>query len=298
MIDDGLPMWKHDLLAFPHALLKDAASVLTDLYKEHIRRDVDDGTLKPSDFWMLFHGLLVAATQTHAAIGLLLSQKQPKPFMLQATILNRSLFEILSTVLALTEKPAERTKILESETVKMYCKEFTRATRRYGHDPTWKDYLDVFKTRLADLLKGLDLPSEALYNPELVKADWPTPGVMLGKRRGTPPFISGTRHAALQEFYESHYASQSAQAHARMAAPGAAFLADNPEAQWNPGHIESNIAVDALMFLACILSEIEASGSYPHHPKLVELWSYLRQLTKEATDVWELRYKELVWSKT
>jgi hypothetical protein len=219
-MNDGLPTWKHDLPVVTYGLLKDASSVLTDFYKEHIRRDVDPGTLKPTDYWTTLHGLVVAATQTHAAIGLLLSEKQPKPFILQATILNRSLFEILSTVLALTEKPAERTTILMSETVKMYGKEFMRATKLYGDEPKWKDYLDVFERRQEDLLKGLGLPAEALHEPNLIKTDWPTPGVMLGTRRGTPPMISGTRHAVLLEFYDAHYSSQSAQAHARMGKPG------------------------------------------------------------------------------
>ncbi len=291
---DGLPTWKQDLPAFDYGLLKDAVLVLTEFYKEHVRRDVEAGRLAPPDFWMIVHGFLVAATQTQLSIGLLLSHKHPKPFMLQATILNRSLFEILSTVVALTEKPVERTIALMCETIKTYGKELARVTTLYGQDPKWKEFLDVFRARQADLLKGRGLPAEALHKPTLIRADWPTPGVMLGKRHGTPPMISGTRLAALSTFYDTHYATQSAQAHARMSAAAAAFLADNPTEQWNPGHTESNIAVDSVMFLACILSEIEASGDYPHHPKLQELWAYLRQLTEEATDVWELRYKRLL----
>jgi hypothetical protein len=111
------------------------------------------------------------------------------------------------------------------------------------------------------------------------------------KRKNQPPFISASRHAVVRE--KTHYGFQSAQAHARMAAVSIAILVDQPEEQWNPGHGESSIVVTALLCLACIISEIEVAGGYDHHPKLAELWSYLRDLDEEAKDVWALRYPNL-----
>jgi hypothetical protein len=64
--------------------------------------------------------------------------------------------------------------------------------------------------------------------------------------------------------------------------------------EWNPGHGESNIVGTALLFLVCLLTEIESEGGYAHHPKLAELWTYLRDLDDEAKDIWSLRYQELL----
>ena len=72
-----------------------------------------------------------------------------------------------------------------------------------------------------------------------------------------------------------------------------ALLVENPESQWNPGAGESDIVSTALLFVACLLSELEAAGAYVPHPKLLELWSYLRDMDGEAKDLWALRYAAL-----
>jgi hypothetical protein len=69
---------------------------------------------------------------------------------------------------------------------------------------------------------------------------------------------------------------------------------DDPESQWNPGHGESDIVSTALMFLACVLSELQTAGGYASHPKLIELWAYLRDIDGEAKDLWALRYEKLL----
>jgi hypothetical protein len=114
-----------------------------------------------------------------------------------------------------------------------------------------------------------------------------TPG---SSRRRQPPFLRGNRRSTFKEIYESHYSHQSEQAHQRAAAVGVALLVDNPEDQWNPGHGESHILSSAILFLTCILSEIEAKGRYQGHPRLRELWAYLRDLDDEAKDLWGLRW--------
>jgi hypothetical protein len=110
---DDFPQWKQELPEFPHKLVNDLATLLTDFYKEHIRRDVNDGKLPPYA-WTLLGGLLTSAMQTYASICILLAEKRPKPLMMQAGVLARALFENLATVLALTEKPDERALIFLS----------------------------------------------------------------------------------------------------------------------------------------------------------------------------------------
>ena len=107
------------------------------------------------------------------------------------------------------------------------------------------------------------------------------------------PFVSGSRHAVLKELYEFNYSHQSAQAHARALALAAAMLVDQPDQQWNPGYGESNLVSHALLLLACVLSEIQAAGQYDGHPRLAELWTYLRDGDDEAKCLWALRYEEL-----
>jgi len=291
-----LPKWTHEIPSIPHPLLNDAANLLTEFYKEHIQRDIEEGKLAPANCWTLLRGLLIAAMQTYASICLLLADKRPKPLMMQASILCRAMVETLATVLALTEKPEERALVLRREWVKMLAVKYKREYHLFGDEQKWKEYLEVSRQGLTIILEEFGLPPEVLSDPGLIKDEWPTPGVMLwgSKKKALPSFVTGSRHAVLKEIYETHYAIQSAQAHARMAAVSIAFLVDQPEEQWNPGQGESNIVVTALLCLACILSEIEVSGGYSSHAKLAELWFYLRDMDDESKDVWALRYDALV----
>jgi hypothetical protein len=233
---DEFPKWKQDLPSVPHPLLNDIAKLLSDFYTEHLRRDVDGGRLKPSDSWMLIRGYLIAGIQTYAAICILLSKKRPKPLMLQAGVLNRSLFEILVTVTSVLEDPVPRTQLLLRESYKSHAKRYQRLFTTYGDQETWSEYLDVYRRGLEIIAKGLRLSSELVDNPDLIP-DWPTPGKLIygqPKGKGTQ-FVSGTRQAVLKEIYEYHYADQSAQAHGRIAAMAVAMLVDQPDQQWDLG---------------------------------------------------------------
>jgi hypothetical protein len=292
----NLPKWKQeDQIRFKHAPLNEIAGILSEFYLERVRRDVDDGRLTPLNYWVLIRGLLAAGWQTYRGICQLIAERQPKPFTLQAGILNRSLFEILATVLALSEKP-ERARILERESVRSMGREYQRLFNRFRDVPKWEDYLNVFRAHQEASLAKIGAPEGSLGDPNLIiGAEWPTPGTMLwgSKRKKLPPFVSGSRHAVLRELYESHYGHQSAQAHARMAAVAVAFMADHPEEEWNPGAAESNLVIFAMLCLACMFSEIDASAGYSHQ-KLVELWVYLRESHDDAKELWNTRYMSLL----
>ena len=292
---DELPKWKRTLPSVDPSLFNDPANIAIEFYKEHLLRDVDSGQLQPADVWIALRGFLVAAAQTYAAVCILLAKNRPKPLMLQAEVLNRSLFEIFATVLALTEEPEPRTKTLMWEFFKMLALRYDRLSRRFGQDSEWANYLDVYRSILTTLGEKLSIPEELRKEPQKIVDKWPTPGVMVHGRGGEPPFVSGSRLAALKYFYEFHYEQQSAQVHGRTAALAAAMLVDNPGEQWNPSHGESNSMTTALLLLVCILSEIEFAGSYANHPKLAELWTYLRDMMDGGSkDVWNLRYAELL----
>ena len=289
---DQLPKWQHTPdIKIPHKLVNDLVNVVVDYYREHIRRDVQDGRLKPARGWLFLQGLLVAAMQTYASICALLAEKRPKPLMLQANVLGRSLFEIFTTVMALTDDIDTGTNILLREYIKMLAVDYRRQVARFGDDPSCKEYLSVFRTRLDDLVNSSDVPADVVENPDVIANEWPTPGRMLRKKK---PYVSGTRHTALKAIYDAHSSNLSAQAHARMAAISMAMLVDTPEMRWNPGQDESNIVTTALLHVACLLTELEFAGGYPHHPRLAELWTYLRTGDGEAQEIWALRYEQIV----
>ena len=102
---------------------------------------MDDGKLKPYEFWVQLRGLLISAEQTYAAVCILLADKRPKRLMLQASILNRSLLETLGNVLALCEAPKTRSRVLDREAYKNDALTYLRLQGRYGSDPQWQKYL-------------------------------------------------------------------------------------------------------------------------------------------------------------
>ena len=297
---EELPIWKQELPPTPHKLLNTLVIVLVEFYGEHLQRDRADDRLQPGKAWYLLRGFLIAAMQTYASICMLLSEKRPKRLMLQADVLNRTLFEILATVFAILENPGPRAQMLLRESHKAQATRYRYLNSRWGSDPKWAEYLDVYRKGLLILGKEIGLaPADAL-RPEAIADEWPTPGVMIYGRpsRKVRPFISGARLDVLRKTYQYHYPHQSAQAHGRIATLAVALLVDDPDSQWNPGYGESNIITTALLFLTCILSELEAAGDYQCHPKLAELWTYLRDIDGEATDLWTLRYEALLARRT
>ena len=287
------PKWKRDLPRVPHKLLNEPIQLLVEFYKEHLRRDVKSGRLTPPEPFIMLRGFLMAGMQTYAAICILLSEKRPKRLMLQAGILNRALFEILASVVALTEDPVPRAQVLAREYFREFALRYHHLITRFGSDPKWRDYLEVYREGIAIIANNLKLPAELERAPSKIPDRWPSPSVMVRGRPKVPPFVSGTRLAVLKELYEFHYSIQSAQAHGRAASFAAAMVVDAPDTQWNPGQGESNLISTALLCMTCIRSEIESAGGYVHHPKLAELWTYLRDMDDEAKELWTRRYEEL-----
>jgi hypothetical protein len=291
-----IPEWKKKLPASPFKLYDDPLQALVKFYKEHLRRDTKDGKHTPTEFWITLRGFLISAAQTYGGICLLVADKRPKPLMLQAGILNRSLLETLGNVMALCEAPKTRTRILVRESYKNMALTFLKYKTLHGTDEKWREFLDVYAKGLIAFAKEIRVSRHHAINPQSIAEEWPTPGTMIygSRRRNQSAWLRGTRRAAFKEIYESHYGHQSEQAHQRAAAVGTALLVDDPAAQWNPGFGESLIVSTALLLMACILSELEAKGRYPGHAKLRELWVYLFELNDEAKILWKLRYRMLL----
>lgn len=59
-------------------------------------------------------------------------------------------------------------------------------------------------------------------------------------------------------------------------------------------HGESNLVVDAAMFLLCVVSEIHDAAHYGPEPRLVETWAYLRESDDDVQHLWATRYEGLL----
>ena len=289
------PTWKNELPGFPHQLVNEPLRLTVEFHLEHIRRDSADGRLQPSNLWLLLRGLLLGAMQGYASVCLLLSAKRPKPLMLQAGIINRSMFETLVNGSALLEDPG-RVDLLNKESFKHLALRYRDNQKQYGDVDKWKDFLAVFRKNLESSAGLFGIATSLIDNPDAIVAEWPTPGrLIFGSKKGkVAPWVSGNRQEVLGRLYRRHYPHQSALAHQRIAAVSAAVLVDNPEFQWNPGHGESNLVVDAALFLLCIVSELHYAAGYENEPRLAETWTYLREINDDVQELWDLRYGALV----
>jgi hypothetical protein len=284
------PRWKYQAPHIPFDLINRPPMLVTEFYKEHVQRDVSSGRLKPSDCWFLMRGFLISAAQSYEAIRILLAEKRPTRLLLQANILCRSLLETLANVLALGEAPKKRSRLLLREAFKTHALRFMNWRQRFHAEDKWKGYLEVYERGLKQWARDIHLRRGTEKNPRSIRDAWPTPGLMIYGKNRIRPFIRGSRRAVIKEVYDFHYGTQSEQAHQRLAAVSMAMLVDKPEYQWNPGLGESEVVAIAMLLLTCVLSEIEVRGKHGPHPKLREVWTYLRDLHDDARDLLALRY--------
>ncbi|MEO5823112.1 MAG: hypothetical protein ABIT71_21625 [Vicinamibacteraceae bacterium] len=292
---DECPKWKVDLPAFPHKMIDTPLALVCDFYLEHLERDAKAGRLAPTAFWVICRGLMLGARQGYASVCLLLAEKRPKPLLLQAGILNRSLFETLINIAALVAEPA-RIRILEREGFRTLALRYEDHSGKHPSDSKWKDYLAVYRANLDGLAARVDVTAAEVANPSAIALEWPTPGRLLFGQpsKKVAPWVDGNVADVLKKLYAQYYPHQSELAHQRIAAVSAALVVENPDEQWNPGHAESDLVSTAALLLACIVAELQSAGNYAKHPKLAELWGYLCELDEEFKDVWGIRYSSLV----
>ena len=102
------PRQPGDLPSVSHKTIDGPLMKASRYFKEHVRRNIDDGSLKPERFWVTVRGLLVSGEQTYAAICVLVADRRPKTLPLQASILVRSLLEALGQELGEDVQPQRR----------------------------------------------------------------------------------------------------------------------------------------------------------------------------------------------
>lgn len=262
-------------------------------FKEHVRRNSEDGSLKPELFWITVRGLLVSGEQTYAAICALVADRRPKTLPLQASILVRSLLEALGNLLALSEDPQKRPFLFDCDGYRSAFEEYKRLKAGFGNLPKWKSWLTDSEQLLKVHAMQLGLTPQQAKNPvKHLPQRWPTPGRLLNKNK---PMLSGTRLAAFRQLYDFWYATLSGFAHQRLRALSAALVTDDPSLRWSPGRIESKVVSEATLFLLCILSEVEVLGGFQPNVNLRVAWERVRPLDDMAETMVKLRYGKLLW---
>ncbi|HVN82239.1 MAG TPA: hypothetical protein VMW38_24860, partial [Terriglobia bacterium] len=159
------PKWNYEAPHIPFELINKPLMVVVEFYKEHVGRDVSGGRLKPTEYWFLMHGFLISAVQSYAAIRILLAEKRPQRLMLQAAILSRSLLETLANVLALSEAPKKRSRILLRESFRNQALRLLNWHQRFHHEDKWKGYLQVHAKCLKQWAREIHLSRSAEKNP-------------------------------------------------------------------------------------------------------------------------------------
>jgi hypothetical protein len=94
--------------------------------------------------------------------------------------------------------------------------------------------------------------------------------------------------------YYLWYSTLSALAHQRLAAAAQAYLSDEPDSPWAPERVVRNIVISMLLFMACILSEIEVAGSFEPNVHLRAPWARAGPQSDVAERVLSLRYRQVL----
>ena len=263
-------------------------------YLETLQQDIASGKLKSESAWSCVHGFALCTQQGYAGVLALLDEKRKLRLQVQASVIQRSVLEILANLMAIFEDLEPRQLWLMRENYKSLALRFERDKADFGSDPAHTAYFDAFEAFLNLRQDALNLSADERKDPTIIQ-EWPTPGKLLFgvKNRNVAPMITGNRGDALKVLYRRHYSSLSEHAHQRAAAIALGLIVRDPSKQWNPGYGESAIIGSTAFFAACVLSEIQAEGRYPKHPGLTAAWAALRKMDLEAQELWKLRYEKL-----
>ena len=288
------------LPAVPYSRYRAAVDGAWRHIRTHLERDLRTDRLRPPARWVHAWGLALSSRQTFRAATILVSDRlHPETLPLQAAILVRSLLEALGNIMALTSSPTapkwfvadgyrsqfERQQLLES---------------RYRDQQRWTTWL----AQMADLLRAdakfAKLSKRRTANPTKTIQPWPSPYWLThprrvrGRKRPLAVLLKGNRARLFNEAYHLWYAELSSYAHQRRDAAKTAIFSDDPASHWEPGRLESNVASEALIFFACILSELEAAAGMPPAPDLRALWALLWDLDEHAKEFVRIRYRRLL----
>ena len=73
-----------------------------------------------------------------------------------------------------------------------------------------------------------------------------------------------------------------------------AVFANSPDDHEEPGGLESDVISQAMLFNACIMSELQAGAEMPASTDLAAMWSMLWDIDEHARRFLRIRYKSLL----
>jgi hypothetical protein len=247
----------------------------------------------PQGFHSFLHTFLTTALETHKAVVRLIDQTESKQFSFQAMVLIRTMVDSLFTVLALKEDPAKYSRAFDLAGYRATWERHQRETARYGNNPEWKDPLEEQQKFLDFRASRLQLSDHEKNNPQHFSR-WPTPGTMLKPRGGIQFPFSDQERKFLTDVDTWHYGDLSSYGHVQWGGMALSVYAADREVQWVPHMLESRVAIESLLFLLMLLSEVEAIKKYGTNQDLKYLWVLLGDVFSDAKEYYDMRYQELL----
>lgn len=267
-------------------------------YSVHLRRGVRDEALTPPAFWMLVHGLLCSSFDCFAGIVTLNADKATKRLGLQATVLVRSLMEAYGNLMALAERPTENVRLFERDHYLNQYRQLKAMKQIRAGRKGWDEVIERNEKTMTRLATMFGLRPEEAGDPEShpdIKP-WPTPYYLFNARSTkVPALLQGERAATFGDLYELWYAHLSGIAHQRFAAAAQAWIAEDPDSEFDASEQASEIVMHTLLFLGCVLAEVQAiaqerGAAIPNNVHVVALWTLLRVHYNETDELLKRRY--------
>lgn len=257
----------------------------------------------------LFMMMMALASNTYGTIIFICSDKKRdyrhKPEMvISVPPLNRRLFEILQTVIFISnDVPGYSTKFWKSGWYELK-KMFDIYKREYGNDPKWQDFL---QTMAEELEKGKiynKLTQDEINNPKRI-GNWPTPGRMatqLEKDNPSSPSLAFMKY--LNDMYYKELSSYShLDAHgltdlAPFITQGLvrSVLGDRADRYIEEGFQRLSLkqVYLAISTILALMSEFVAHFSFDLRDRICDVWTKVKPYSDLADDFYQRRYKNLL----
>jgi len=279
--------------------IRDKVAAVWRHISTHLERGLKTGQLQPELLWTHVWGLALSAKQTHDAMVLLIADKlRPKTLPLQSAILVRSLLEALGNVLALTS-PRTNIKWFIADGYRHTAERLRTERRIFGNRSEWATWFANMDAMLEFDANSIHLGARRRRSPKTIP-EWPTPYFLThgkkikGRKRPLPVLLRGNRAKLFEEVYRFWYSQLSSYSHQRCAAARMAIFANEPDAHWEPGRLESNVFIEGLLFFTCTMAELETAAHMPPSMDLRALWSLLWDADEEAKRLVQIRYRRIL----
>ena len=252
-------------------------------------------TLKPS--LGILQGLLATicngALETYKAIIFLIDDNNKVKYPLQAQILLRSILDVLFNVAYLLDDPTKNVKEYNLAGFRMMQKDLLERFQADGNDVDGYSSSFKFQKELDDFATFIQLTKEESDNEKGEKPFWPVPKII--KKRLSiekdKKFFDG--------IYEKHYGTFSDLSHFAMRGTALGMYSRMPDSEKvNPGQVESDAALPAILFLTMIFSEIQSKIDCKMEKDLRYIWTLLSNVREECREYYSSRYDEILTTRS